>query len=749
MVFKWSSFLRKRTVKTIVFIAFVLLISSYAAFAEILPSTEEVKNNPVNFSAKTLIHDEEKQIVTATGDVELTSGVQIVRAEKIIYYLSEDKVKATGNVTFMNANGDVFFADTIELKNDMKEGFVKGLLAMLADGSRLTAATTQRTHEGNLLIMHDASFTMCKVCENDPDPMWLISAKEVRYDKDKKSVTYKNAKVEFLGVPVFYTPYLSHPDPTIKRKSGLLRPEYGWTDTLGTSLKFGYYQTLAQDRDMTISLTPTTSAGTLLETEWRERFENGELKLEVSTAESDRTEEDGSVKEDRRRGHFNLSGEFDLTNTWRSGFDITRSSDKQYMRLYDISSESVFSNEAYLERFSGRDYSKISLMNFQDVRLGVNEEQPDALPYITHTMIGEPNAMFGGRWKADMSLIALNREDNNQDMQREAFSAEWERTDIANFGLVNTYKLSGRADLYSVQNSDAYKLDPTLEKNLVEPRGIVTASIVSKYPLINSVFDNQAKAIIEPIAGINLSPDINDNDDSDDAIPNEDSLDIRFDSTNLFDDNRYPGIDRQEDGGRFSYGVKTSLYDNDGRSGKLFVGQSYRFYGDKIFPNGSGLEGRLSDIVGQLKLRYSKDLEADYRFQFDNEHFIAKKHEAQVTGGTDDFRVRTRYIYINSVAGTGFDESREQLYLGDLYNINPKWSITSSALVDIGEEPGLRNASAGVSYNDECFTFSLKGVRTIADAASGENDMSFMFKIGLKNIGEFSENEFLLGEDEY
>lgn len=742
----------KSAVKTLFFAALLLVVfisASFSSYAEIIPHPNEIKEMPVNFSAQILLHNEEKQIVIATGDVELTSGMQIVRADKITYYLSEDRVVAEGDVTFLNNNGDVFFSDKIELKNDMKEGFLKGLLAMLEDGSRLTAETMERRNDGSLLVLNNATYTTCKVCENDPNPMWIISAKKVQYDKEKKNVSYRDAKLEFLGVPVFYTPYLSHPDPTIKRKSGLLIPEYSWSDSLGTSVSLGYYQTFSQDRDMTVFLTPTASAGTLLKTEWRERFENGELLAEFSGVRSDRTEEDGSIKENRSRGHMHLAGNFDLTDTWRSGFDITRSSDKQYMRLYDISSESVFSNTAYLERFSGRDYSKVALYNFQDVRIGVSEEQPDVLPFVTNTMLGEPGEMLGGRWKLDTSLVALNREEGSQDMQRTSVLAEWERSDISGLGLVNTYRLSGRGDIYAIQNSDASKLDPTLDESLTKSRGMATMTFISKYPLIKSVFDNKAKAIVEPMAGINLSPDINDEDDSDDDIPNEDSIDIRFDSSNLFDDNRYPGIDRQEDGGRFNYGVKTSLYDNDNQSGKIFIGQSYRFYGERIFPDGSGLEGRLSDLVGQLQLRFSNNLDADYRFQFDNEHFTAKKHEAQITGGTDDFRVRTRYIYINSVDGTGFDESREQVYIGDMYDINKKWSITSSALVDIGEEPGLRRASAGISYSDECFSLSFKGVRKVADDASGENNMSFMFKVGLTNIGAFSKNEFLLGEEEY
>ena len=84
--------------------------------------------------------------------------------------------------------------------------------------------------------------------------------------------------------------------------------------------------------------------------------------------------------------------------------------------------------------------------------------------------------------------------------------------------------------------------------------GTATASLVSSYPLARDW--RGAQAVVEPVAGVSLSPTVN---KQNDQIPNEDSIDIQFDADNLFQQNRFPGIDRQEDGGRLAYGLKTGL----------------------------------------------------------------------------------------------------------------------------------------------------------------------------------------------
>ena len=60
---------------------------------------------------------------------------------------------------------------------------------------------------------------MCNYRENDKCPPWTIQATQMLHDSKKKTIYYDNAIVKIYDVPILYLPKLSHPDPSVKRRS--------------------------------------------------------------------------------------------------------------------------------------------------------------------------------------------------------------------------------------------------------------------------------------------------------------------------------------------------------------------------------------------------------------------------------------------------------------------------------------------------------------------------------------------------
>ena len=100
------------------------------------------------------------------------------------------------------------------------------------------------TKKDQITIINKGVFTSCK--KSDKCPPWAIQANEIKHDKDKKEIFYKNAILKVYDVPVFYFPKFFHPDPTVQRKSGILKPVLNRSN-LGSGYTVPYYHVISNE----------------------------------------------------------------------------------------------------------------------------------------------------------------------------------------------------------------------------------------------------------------------------------------------------------------------------------------------------------------------------------------------------------------------------------------------------------------------------------------------------------------------
>ena len=236
-------------------------------------------NQPVLLNADELTYDETLGIVIASGDVELAQGDRLLLADRVTYNEKTSVVTATGNIRLLEPSGDVIFADYSELTNDLAQGFVQQVRVLLTDNSRVAGTEAERTDQGRYMRINRAVYSPCNLCESDPTraPLWQLRANRVVHDKEEKEIVYRDARLEMFGIPVLYTPYFAHPDPSVDRKSGFLSPVFGYGGNLGTFGAVPYYWTIAPDKDLTLTPLFSTEDGVQMRAEWRQRFESGRL----------------------------------------------------------------------------------------------------------------------------------------------------------------------------------------------------------------------------------------------------------------------------------------------------------------------------------------------------------------------------------------------------------------------------------------------------------------------------------------
>ncbi len=213
---------------------------------------------------------------------------------------------------------------------------------------------------------------------------------------------------------------------------------------------------------------------------------------------------------------------------------------------------------------------------------------------------------------------------------------------------------------------------------------------------------------------------------------------MQIDASNLFEANRFPGLDRVEDENRMTYGLRSGLYGQKGSYGDIFIGQSFRFNDEgNPFPEGSGLNDRQSDVVGQISARLRDRYNLNYRFQLDGHDLNSQRHEVDAGLQWNRFALGSRYLFAKAVAGTEINESREQVQADASYYLNESWRVRTGGTQDLGAAPGLRKAYAGLDYLGQCLSWSVTGERNLTDDSSGDSNTEILFRIGLKNLGEF------------
>ncbi len=704
-----------RAFDRMVWAIFCLLLSATVALAQ-----EEAVEPQTLIFADELRYDENTQTITATGNVEIEREGRILLADEITYNQETDIATATGNVTLVDDNGSVVFADQAEISGDLKEGLAREVQILLADESRMAARIIQR-RDGNINELLRVAYSACDLnCEGDP--VWQVKAQRVIHDQDDQLMTYNDAWIELLGVPILYTPYLAHPDPSADRRSGLLAPAIGGGSNLGFSFALPYYWNIAPDKDATITPLFTSSAGKGGTLEYRQLFQRGELRLFGSAV----TDDPDNPKD--LRGHIRGRARWDIDERWRVGTDLHLASDDTYLRRYDFDAPTWLTTNAFAERFGTQSYFAVNTYHFQrQRRTVVAGSTPLVAPLVDYSFVGKPQR-GGGYFTANASALALYRE-TGSDQTRLSSELGWHVPYIAPAGDIYTLRATIRGDGYYVRDV----LDPVTNTSFTgfEGRAIPQVSMEWRYPLARS--GAVATQYLEPIVQGVWSP-IGQNSMK---ISNEDSRDFEFDDTNLFSEQRFTGYDRVEGGARVNYGLRWSAYGETGQSISVLLGQSYRFHKDNTFSDASGLSGRFSDYVGRVLYRPSDFLDLSYRFRLDQDNFSPERSEVSAAVGNDFFQLGANYIFIKQTDPTTPEfGDREELYAFFDTRLSRYWRLTGTHREDLSPGGGSIRSSIGIIYEDECFVFGLDIADDNTEDRDFQSGFSVILRFTLKTIGE-------------
>jgi LPS-assembly protein len=689
-------------------------------------------NAPVTFTADEVEYDQDSNVVTARGKVEAWQNERILRADTFTYNRNTGIATVEGNVQLLDPDGQVLFADRAELSNTMRDGVVEGLKARLAQNGRMVATGARRT-DGNLLDMSRVLYSSCDLCAEDPTapPLWQLRARLATHDREEKRLRYTDASLLMAGVPVLYTPYLSHPDPSTPRQSGFLTPTVGTTSFLGAFAELPYYWAIDGSSDATISPTFSTKQYPALGLEYRRRFNSGQVEASGSVGHLDGS---GTSGERGWGGHIFSRGQFSLDENWRTGFNLNRASNETYLRAWRYPAPRQLSSDAYVEGFWGTEaFVRVDARGYQGLSVVDRATQiPLVLPNA-YADYARGRDSFGGYLTYDAGAFAVFREQGT-DTRRIASRLSYERPKIDGLGNVWTVRAQTDGIARWVDDLD---LAPNFGRGNggTDVDANLRMALDWRLPMTRSA-GAYGSQLIEPrvqfVTGPSTGRQTN--------IANEDSLDFEFTDANLFDLNRFPGRDRQEGGSRVDTALRSAWYFPNGGQLEALVGRSFRASTEDVFEPGSGLEDRSSDWVGRVRLSPTPWLDLTGRSRLDKDGLDARLVETQARLNLGPVGLGAGYLYTMPSTALISTTKRREVSGSATAQVGRYWRAGTFGRYDLEQ---TRPVAVGVNltYEDECLIFDTRFSKTYAEESNRSSyypsSTVLLFRLSFKTIGDF------------
>ena len=469
-------------------------------------------------------------------------------------------------------------------------------------------------------------FTTCK--KNDKCPPWVIKAKKIKHDKINKKIIYKDAWLKVYDIPVVYFPKFFHPDPTVKRQSGFLKPNISGSELMGRSIYAPYFFVISDDKDLTFKPRYYDDKKYILQSEYRQKTKNSSFLADFSVAKG---HDSSTLDKNDSRSHLFINSitELDLDNFDESTLELKyeKASNDTYLKLFQLESPLLLNhNLSSLESKIRLDLSSESFdfdtsFHRYETLAGLNH---DRYQYIL------PNYNF---YKSlDLNnfdgILSINSSGTNNLSNTNILSTSvtndlnYTSNDIiSDFGIKNDFGVYFKNLNSIAKNHTTYKSSPQSE--------LMSMYVFNtSFPLIKRKEENIKT--LSPKASFMFSPHKMKN--------HQDSI-RRIDFDNIYSPSRLSLGDSYEEGSSLTLGIEyknEDISEIDARKDKveknkedteedldkyleLKLATVIRASEEKNLPKNSKVGGKTSNIVGQINYTLSEYLKFNYDFSIDND----------------------------------------------------------------------------------------------------------------------------------
>ena len=521
---------------------------------------------------------------------------------KNLTFLVNKKLLKINSVELVDQLKNKYFFDNaiIDLNNDqlvadgIKIDFFKKAFGNSENDPRLRG--NYFFSDNNISLIKKGVFTTCKKKDGEKCPPWQFKAKEIRHDKSKKTLYYKNAWLEVYDKPIFYFPRFFHPDPTVKRQSGFLMPRFESSSSLGDSLTIPYFKVIAQNKDFTLTPKIFNENEILLQNEYRQENKNSSHITDLSLKKG----------KNSSKSHFfsKTIADLDLSFFESSELEVNieTTSNNNYLKSHKIKSE-ITNNNSLLNSFLLLKGNKKNLSieakveAYEDL---TKEQSSDAYQFLL------PSFELSNNFNNNLTLVS-NGYNKNYDTNifEKVLINDLKYTSsprISSQGLVNKFNVLFKNVTTEGKNSQEHD-------NNFRSQNYGSILYDLSFPMKKEGYNFDS--LLSGKASLMYSPNKN---------KNIKDLDRKIDIKNVFSQNRLALSDSVEGGQSITFGGEYELLDKQ-KNSILTAGLAsvLRDKNDKKLPTNSTINNRNSDLIGSINFKPNENFDFNYSFSLDND----------------------------------------------------------------------------------------------------------------------------------
>ena len=686
-----------------------------------LPRHDEksVDETPTFISAMRL-QGKHADYVEAEEDAELRKLGVLVAADRLRYDEKNEVLDAKGNVRLQTTSG-VMKGPDLHLKLSDETGYMNtpeyAIAAEQAHGraEKLTFLGDQQFQ------MDDASYTTCAVDKED----WWLRASEMEINRTTNVGTGRHARIEFKGVPIFYTPYITFPLKK-QRKSGFLTPSFGTTGNSGAEFTLPYYWNIAPNYDATFTPRVMSKRGTQLASEFRYLQPNYRGELQAEWLPNDNVTK-------TTRSAYRLKHDQNFGAGFSGNLDLQKVSDNEYFRdlssLVAITSQTTLPREGALNYGNGPWTAGLKIQRYQILQDPIN---PIVVPYERapqFTAAYNKLNVFG--WADVRAATEFVDFDHTKKVHGKRFTLN----PSVSVPFTRAYgHITPKLGLHYTK----YNLDQQ-STNLPDATGTLrnyTGSATRTLPIFSldsglaferqsNLFDQPLTQTLEPRLYYLYVPYKNQS-----RLPVFDAGEPDFNFAQIFAENRFAGGDRISDANQATLALTSRFIEPATGQERLraTVAQRYFFRAPRVTLTSAAPTDKVSDFLASVGGQISPAWSMDAGWQYDPN-----------TSHTEKYNFGTRY---NPAAGKlanltyRFNRNTlRQIDVSGQWPIAPRWQVMGRWNYSIQDKKTLETLG-GVEYLEGCWAVRVVAHRFQTATQKTTNALFLQLELsGLSSLG--------------